>query len=53
MTEQNSRQNTTFTGGEAQAHGYLAVPSSGSGPGVILVQEWWGAPCCSCGKRSV
>lgn len=24
------------------ASGYLAVPSSGSGPGVIVVQEWWG-----------
>lgn len=24
------------------AGGYLAVPASGSGPGVILVQEWWG-----------
>ncbi|MDP1793954.1 MAG: dienelactone hydrolase family protein [Acidimicrobiales bacterium] len=24
------------------AGGYLAVPASGSGPGVIVVQEWWG-----------
>jgi carboxymethylenebutenolidase len=24
------------------ARGYLAVPSSGSGPGVLVVQEWWG-----------
>lgn len=24
------------------AEGYLAVPSSGSGPGVVLIQEWWG-----------
>ena len=22
--------------------GYLAVPESGSGPGVIVLQEWWG-----------
>lgn len=22
--------------------GYLAIPSSGSGPGVIVIQEWWG-----------
>jgi len=22
--------------------GYLAVPDSGSGPGVIVIQEWWG-----------
>ena len=24
------------------ASGHLAVPDSGSGPGVIVVQEWWG-----------
>jgi len=24
------------------ASGYLAVPSSGSGPGLLVVQEWWG-----------
>ena len=24
------------------ARGYLALPSGGSGPGVIVVQEWWG-----------
>ena len=24
------------------ARGHLAVPASGSGPGVIVVQEWWG-----------
>lgn len=24
------------------ASGYLAVPPSGSGPGVIVIQEWWG-----------
>jgi carboxymethylenebutenolidase len=22
--------------------GYLAVPTSGSGPGVVVIQEWWG-----------
>ena len=22
--------------------GYLAVPDSGSGPGVLVIQEWWG-----------
>jgi carboxymethylenebutenolidase len=22
--------------------GYLAVPSGGSGPGVVVIQEWWG-----------
>jgi carboxymethylenebutenolidase len=24
------------------AEGYLALPASGSGPGVMVVQEWWG-----------
>src|SRR5437763_12032302 len=24
------------------ASGYLATPSSGSGPGVLVIQEWWG-----------
>ncbi|MGA1052493.1 MAG: dienelactone hydrolase family protein, partial [Ilumatobacteraceae bacterium] len=24
------------------AQGYLALPPDGSGPGVIVVQEWWG-----------
>ncbi|HEV8024522.1 MAG TPA: dienelactone hydrolase family protein [Candidatus Nanopelagicales bacterium] len=26
----------------APVHGYLAVPDSGSGPGVLVIQEWWG-----------
>src|SRR5580698_2822421 len=25
-----------------KASGYLAVPPSGQGPGVIVIQEWWG-----------
>lgn len=24
------------------ASGYLAVPESGSGPGLVVIQEWWG-----------
>lgn len=24
------------------AYGYLAVPPAGHGPGIILIQEWWG-----------
>ncbi len=42
MSEDASRQNTTFPSGDGQAHGYLAVPDSGSGPGIIVIQEWWG-----------
>jgi carboxymethylenebutenolidase len=29
-----------FTGGNTG--GYLATPKQGSGPGVIVIQEWWG-----------
>ena len=42
MSEQGSRQNTRFPSGGGTAHGYLAVPASGSGPGVVVIQEWWG-----------
>ena len=24
------------------ASGYLATPASGKGPGVLVIQEWWG-----------
>ena len=24
------------------AHGYLRMPGSGRGPGVVVIQEWWG-----------
>ena len=41
MTD-NPRQNVTFASNGSQAHGYLATPASGSGPGVIVIQEWWG-----------
>src|SRR5438046_10553743 len=26
----------------AASEGYLAVPAAGGGPGVIVIQEWWG-----------
>ena len=35
-------QNTTFASNGGTAHGYLAVPGSGRGPGVVVIQEWWG-----------
>ncbi len=37
-----AKQNTTFPSGSGEAHGYLALPPGGSGPGVIVIQEWWG-----------
>jgi carboxymethylenebutenolidase len=36
------RQNVRFLGGDGEAFGYLQVPESGSGPGVVVIQEWWG-----------
>ncbi|MFE9767649.1 dienelactone hydrolase family protein [Streptomyces sp. NPDC005808] len=37
-----AHQNVTFPSAGATAHGYLALPPSGRGPGVIVIQEWWG-----------
>src|SRR5919112_5038764 len=31
-----------FEANGATAGGYQAVPESGSGPGVVVLQEWWG-----------
>jgi carboxymethylenebutenolidase len=31
-----------FKANGSTAAGYLAVPDSGSGPGVVVLQEWWG-----------
>ena len=39
---ENPRQNVSFASGSGEAHGYLATPETGSGPGVIVIQEWWG-----------
>ncbi|HMV98640.1 MAG TPA: dienelactone hydrolase family protein [Acidobacteriota bacterium] len=33
---------TQFTANGLTIDGYLAVPASGTGPGVIVLQEWWG-----------
>jgi carboxymethylenebutenolidase len=31
-----------FPSNGSQGQGYLAAPSSGAGPGVVVIQEWWG-----------
>jgi carboxymethylenebutenolidase len=31
-----------FPSNGSEGQGYVAVPSSGTGPGVIVIQEWWG-----------
>jgi carboxymethylenebutenolidase len=38
----NPRQNVSFASNGSHAHGYLALPASGSGPGLVVIQEWWG-----------
>jgi carboxymethylenebutenolidase len=35
-------QDVEFASNGSTAGGYLATPASGSGPGVIVIQEWWG-----------
>jgi carboxymethylenebutenolidase len=32
----------TFPSNGSDGRGYLALPASGSGPGVVIIQEWWG-----------
>ncbi|MCZ7530123.1 MAG: dienelactone hydrolase family protein [Acidimicrobiia bacterium] len=32
----------TFASNGRTTEGYLALPESGSGPGVVVIQEWWG-----------
>ncbi len=32
----------TFPSNGQEAEGYLVKPASGSGPGVVVIQEWWG-----------
>jgi carboxymethylenebutenolidase len=33
---------TSFPSNGQMASGYLATPASGKGPGLLVVQEWWG-----------
>src|SRR5688572_32963448 len=35
-------ETVSFTSNGGTAAGYLATPASGSGPGVLVIQEWWG-----------
>ncbi|MDQ3096919.1 MAG: dienelactone hydrolase family protein [Chloroflexota bacterium] len=35
-------ENVRFAANGGHADGYLAVPSSGRGAGVVVIQEWWG-----------
>lgn len=31
-----------FGDDESDAQGYLATPAGGTGPGIVVIQEWWG-----------
>ena len=35
-------QMVEFSSNGRAAGGYLAIPQKGNGPGVIVIQEWWG-----------
>ncbi len=35
-------EKVTFASNGSTCEGYLATPRTGSGPGVVLIQEWWG-----------
>ena len=32
----------SFASNGHDARGHLAIPDSGSGPGLMVIQEWWG-----------
>ncbi|MFF3753144.1 dienelactone hydrolase family protein [Streptomyces sp. NPDC002018] len=42
MASEPTFQNVSFPSAGSTAYGYLAVPPAGHGPGVIVIQEWWG-----------
>ncbi len=42
MTDSNPRQNVSFPSNGGEAHGYLKTPTADSGPGLVVIQEWWG-----------
>jgi carboxymethylenebutenolidase len=42
VPEDNPVQNVSFPSNGSDAYGYLALPAGGQGPGLIVIQEWWG-----------
>jgi carboxymethylenebutenolidase len=39
---ENVLQNVSFGSNGSTVHGYLVLPEGGRGPGVVVIQEWWG-----------
>ena len=42
LDPERAGERVEFAANGSTAGGYLAVPASGSGPGVLVLQEWWG-----------
>ena len=42
MSDLAPRQNVKFDRNGATISGYLQLPPGGSGPGLVVIQEWWG-----------
>jgi carboxymethylenebutenolidase len=42
MVEERVGREIEFASDGEEARGYLSLPASGRGPGVIVIQEWWG-----------
>ena len=42
MAEGRAGREIEFASDGEQVRGYLSLPPSGRGPGVIVIQEWWG-----------
>jgi len=42
MAEERPGREIEFASDGEQTRGYLSPPASGRGPGVVVIQEWWG-----------
>ena len=42
LDSERAGERVEFTANGSTAGGYLTVPASGSGTGVLVIQEWWG-----------
>ena len=42
MASERSGREIEFVSDGEQVKGYLALPASGRGPGLVVIQEWWG-----------